>query len=564
MDVLPSRVPTLRRLAADLKKSGSRPLQICRDLINGNSSDEGLALFFDSLPAHERHYWIASLYALLMPNDRRRKLSAYFTPPHLAQHALKVLTENGIVLGQHRILDPASGGAAFLVPLAAGIAESKKSSGASARKVVSAVNNTLAGIEIEPELASLSKLLLRDILKNVLSRTSKCLKPAIKQQDSLKLRPQPVFDAVIVNPPYGRIFRPDEKLLDDFKEVITDGHVNRYALFARQSVKWTKPGGLVCLIIPMSFLGGPYFSELRKFLLGEGSVISLDPIEQRSELFMDVLCDVCVLTLRKHGAKKSELVPTSSLLKFHEPPTLLGNLDVPKEPSGRIWALPNALHEESFFDSACESLEDYGYIVKTGYFVWNREQKRYRVGSSAKHDEVPLYWAHNIKANGTCKPLIDEGTQGKPEYGFAAIGQDSPAVVKTDAIIVQRTSNSRQKRRLIAAVVRQKTVPGERGFVSENHTLLILPRPGATQKISLKILCRLLNTEAVDSRFRRISGTVSVSVSALRVLPLPSSSHVNVTFCACADDDCAADSAYALTTKSKSAQPILRAIGVAQ
>ncbi len=555
-DATASRVPTLRRLAASAKKSGVLPLQICKDLINGTSHDRGLGQFFDTLPSEERHYWLASLYALLMPTDRRRKLSAYFTPPHLAKHALKVLTDNGIVLGQHRILDPASGGAAFLVPLAASISRLKKDAGANARQIVGAVNKTIAGIEIEPDLAALSKLLLRDVLKNETARTSKRLKPAIKQRDTLALRAKPVFDAVIVNPPYGRVFRAPATLLDEFKEVITDGHVNQYALFARQALRWAVPGGLVCLIVPMSFLGGPYFSALRKFLLSESSIISLDPIEQRSELFMDVLCDVCVLTLRKHGTKRPAHVPTSSLLKLCEPAKLLGNLDVPTEPSERIWALPNALHQESFFDSACESLEDYGYVVKTGYFVWNREQDRYRVGSCARRSEVPLYWAHNIKANAACKPLVDGNADKKQKIGFAAIGQDSPAVVTTDAIIMQRTSNSRQRRRLIAAVVRQSSVPGGKGFVSENHTLLVLPRPDTAQKISLTVLCRLLNTEAVDSRFRRISGTVSVSVSALKVLPLPSHSQVKVAFAGSKDDDRAADTAYALTMKAATVPPI--------
>jgi adenine-specific DNA-methyltransferase len=401
---------------------------------------------------------------------------------------------------------------------------------------------------------------LQDILKPELLRTRQRLNVSIKQRDTLSLRPKSVFDAVIVNPPYGRVFGPDEKLLNEFSEVITDGHVNRYALFARQAMRWAKPGGIVCLIIPMSFLGGPYFSEFRKYLLTEGAVMSLDPIEQRSELFMDVLCDVCVLTVRKHGHKKQIAPPTSSLLKFHDPPLLLGNLDVPPTASGRAWALPDASHNEKFFNAAFESLEDYGYFVKTGYFVWNREQKRYRIGHSPRSNEVPLYWAHNVRANAACKPLVGDMNDDESRIGFAAIGKECPAIVRTDAIIVQRTSNSRQKRRLIAAIIRQKMVPGGKGFVSENHTLLILPRPDVEQKVSLRTLCRLLNSEAVDSRFRRISGTVSVSVGALRVLPLPCPAHVNATFKACPDDDCAARSAYALTTKkaallSNRAQP---------
>jgi adenine-specific DNA-methyltransferase len=203
-----NRVPDLRRLAATVRRSHLSPLAVCRDVITGISAQHGLARFFDSLPGAERHYWIASLYALLMPTGQRRKLSAYFTPPHLAQHALKVLTDNGIVLGRHRVLDPASGGAAFLVSLAAGIAETERRAGHSARHIVKTINNTIAGIEIEPELARLSTLLLQDILKPELLRTRKRLNVSIKQRDTLSLRPKSVFDAVIVNPPYGRVSAP--------------------------------------------------------------------------------------------------------------------------------------------------------------------------------------------------------------------------------------------------------------------------------------------------------------------------------------------------------------------
>jgi adenine-specific DNA-methyltransferase len=40
------------------------------------------------------------------------------------------------------------------------------------------------------------------------------------------------------------------------------------------------------------------------------------------------------------------------------------------------------------------------------------------------------------------------------------------------------------------------------------------------------MMCRLLNTVAVDARFRRMSGSVSVSTKALRDLPLPAAADV--------------------------------------
>src|SRR6266852_596241 len=117
------RLLDLRHIASRLKRSPMTPLQVCEAIIEERLVDREVRTFFSGLPSDERHYWIASLYALLMPEARRRRLAAYFTPPHLARYAIDALVDAGIDPGKHRILDPASGGAAFLVPLAEKIAE---------------------------------------------------------------------------------------------------------------------------------------------------------------------------------------------------------------------------------------------------------------------------------------------------------------------------------------------------------------------------------------------------------------------------------------------------------
>lgn len=537
------RVAALRRLVAAVKRPHSSALSICRSAIEGKSSNVALIKFFEAIHHSDRHYWIASLYALLMPTGRRKKLSAYFTPPHLAAHAIKMLRDNGVVLGSHRVLDPASGGAAFLVPLASAIAQDMRASRQRPSEIISVINRTISGIEIDPALARLSELLLRDILRPELEQTRKKLKVSIKQRDTLTHPTRPIFDAVIVNPPYGRVFRPDKSTLKQFSDVISSGYVNLYSLFIMQAIRWLKPDGVACFIIPMSFLGGPYFSSLRRFLLQNTHVVSLDPIEQRSDLFLDVLCDVCVLTVRKHGIKKVSAKATSTLLRFEEVSKALGMLDVPATPSDRIWALPDSSESAHLFGSSSETIETYGYSLKTGYFVWNREKERYRTGNFPLETEVPLYWAHNVRANKHSKPLAGD-QEDHDTIGFVTIDEGSAAVIKTDALIVQRTSNSRQKRRLIAGVIRQKNVPGGRGFVSENHTIVVVPTQGKAQQITLTVLCRLLNSESVDTRFRRISGTVSVSVAALKALPLPRPNIVTECFSQNDDHDLAAHEAY--------------------
>lgn len=538
------RLKELRQVAVTLKKSRLSPLEICRTVIEGRALDLKTRAFFAGLPEDEKHYWISSLYALLMPAARRRKLAAYFTPPHLAQYAIDVLVSTGIQPGKDRILDPASGGAAFLVPLAARIAGQARRRGGNAGSILRTIESTLAGVEIERDLAKLSKALLADLLRIEIRAAGRRPTISIKQADTLTLSPpENLYGAIIGNPPYGRIFRPSKAILEHFAPVITDGYVNLYALFLEQAVRMVKPGGIICLIIPMSFVGGPYFGAFRKRVLETSHVLSLDPIDKRGDLFLDVLYDVCVLVLRKKSIATRSVVPTSTLLMIDEPNRLLGNLDIPEQPTTRMWALPDGAQKEALFRTGLATLRDYGYVAKTGYFVWNREQHRYRVGKKSRPTEVPLFWAHNIRPGTLCKPY--DGQPDSARIGFVKINPDSTAIVHSDAIIVQRTSNKRQDRRLIAAVVRKSTVPGNRGFVGENHTIIIIPDPSKEQKISIAKLCRLLNTAAVDVRFRRMSGSVSVSTKALNQLPLPAATHVCAAFGSGSKDEHAAEVAYA-------------------
>lgn len=83
------RLADLRSVCAILKKSKQTPLQICRGVIKGRAPDLKTRAFFDGLPSDQKYYWISNLYTLLMPESRRGKLAAYFTPPRLAEYAIE-------------------------------------------------------------------------------------------------------------------------------------------------------------------------------------------------------------------------------------------------------------------------------------------------------------------------------------------------------------------------------------------------------------------------------------------------------------------------------------------
>lgn len=542
------RLADLRSISFILAKSRQTPLEICRAVIEGRAIDLRTSAFFAGLPSDEKYYWLSSLYTLLMPEARRRKLAAYFTPPYLAEYAIDRIVQAGVRLGKDRILDPASGGAAFLLPLAARIAKSAQRCHDSPENTLKKIESSLHGVEIDSGLSLLSRMLLSNLLKDQIRSAGRKPNLSIAQKDTLALDPPAaLFDAVIGNPPYGRILRPSKKLLKDFAPAISDGYVNLYALFLEQSLRFTKPGGVIALVVPMSFLGGPYFTNLRKRILTEAEVVSLDPVDKRSDVFLDVLYDVCILTLQRKQNKRPAPFPTCSLLTLTKPHRCLGNLELPRTMSGEVWALPDEEKNETLFQAGLETLGAYGYVARTGYFVWNREQDRYRVGRKPRKNEVPLFWAHNIKPGELCKPYDDGDNCAL--VGFVKFRKDHTSpIIRDDAIILQRTSNRRQPRRLIAAIARLSKVPGKTGFITENHTIVIVRKPQETQAVSLAVLCRLINTAAVDARFRRISGSVSVSTKALNQLPLPVAAHVRSLFTADADDEQAAAASYTRST----------------
>jgi len=353
------RMDDLRRIASRLKRSRMTPLQVCEAIIEKRFVDREVRTFFSGLPNDERHYWIASVYALLMPKADRRRLAAYFTPPYLAHHAIDVLVEAGIQPGQHRILDPVSGGAAFLVPLAARIAARGRQLGSGAKSIFQSINDTLHGVEIDTGLATLSQALMMDLLGAEIATSGVELEGLIERANTLTVdRPDPLYDAVIGNPPYGRILRPSRSLFERYHPVISDGYINLYALFVEQALQWVRPGGVICLIIPISFIGGPYFAALRQRILEKASVLRLDIIDKRSDVFLDVLYDLCVIVLRRTDSPAREAVAKTSLLRIDEPNSELGTLELPVRPDNRVWALPDGGQGVALFQAGLATLSN--------------------------------------------------------------------------------------------------------------------------------------------------------------------------------------------------------------
>nr|WP_276328243.1 N-6 DNA methylase [Caulobacter flavus] len=460
-----------------------------------------------------------------MPTRRRQQLAAFFTPPHLCDHVFERLERYGYDVSQHRLLDPASGGAAFLVPAARRLLDQLKRQGLSGEAVVERARELLAGVEIEPGLARLSEMLLADVFDAELRAADQDSLRVVNRANGLKISGSEQFGAVISNPPYGRVFRASRATIARWQSVITDGHVNTYALFIAAALEQARAGGLVAVIVPTSFMSGPYFAGLREYILATSEVLEINIVEKRSEVFLDVVQDTCVLIMRKRGVGAIvDWQPPTTMVVTAGKSRPLGCADLPVS-GRRAWGLPTASDEAELplFDDRLSDLWEWGYQARSGYFVWNRSRARLTERSTPLAGEVPLIWANNIQPNARIELQTRKGgtTASKGQISCVTLPAGSSALIRGPAIVLQRTTNRSQKRRIVAGLVDAEAANRFGGFVTENHTIVVLPRMDTSQLVPIQTVLQLLNSSVLDAQYRRLSGTVSVSTKVLQRMGLP-------------------------------------------
>ena len=511
-----------RATARTLVKHARTPLEraeLCLDLLADVGTEphhDAFRRVLHALPVDERQYWIGTLYTLMLPTKVRRSQATYFTPPTVADAVVDLAIAAGFDLATDDVLDPAAGGAAFLSTLAGRMT----TAGLKTEEVAYRLN----GIEIDEGLAMLSSRLIAQRLRSPLPRE------VILIGDALRVTIPASYGLVIANPPYGRIAIDDVRGRA-WRKVAHSGHVNKYALFAELCFRHAKPGGIVALVIPSSFRAGPLYDRMRAFIRSQATVLAVGSIAGRDGIFIDVAQDISVLIARKgkvHDTSASVRFPVVGLMPSSDP---VVEHRLPDSP-GDAWPLPAA--DPKLVGGA--TLADYGVTARAGYFVWNRETDRLVAKLARRQRGYPLVWAKNVRPGEICRPGGKKGAGAD----FVTFPADSAAIVTAPAAVMQRTTNDKQPRRLVVAMVDPAVQAKWGGFVSENHTIVLTADdPG---KIELAV--RLLNTSAVDQRYRRVSGTAAVSVTLLRQLDLPAPAAFAAALAESGDAEAAAIQSY--------------------
>lgn len=518
-----------------LAKDGA--ISFCTKLIAGHeqvSLPEKIAHVFAAAEPDQRDYAIASAYSLLIGEKRRQHLSAYFTPPILSRAVMEASTH---VLGERdcpAVLDPACGGGSFITPVVRYLVGKSIEAGCSVEDACKSALKNVHGIEIDPGLATLSQALLRNMLAREYGFKVRGRPGVVHCADALNERRGTLFDLIVGNPPYGKIgTKRAAALLKDEGQINIGGHTNLYALFLARSLQWLKPGGGLVFVLPTSFVAGPYFAGLRNEVLKRADVVRIDLHEQRENLFLGAVQDICVLVLRRRETDSAEGDQTYELGVIDAEGNRREAGVAVARGNGQPWTLPVAHEVRPFIAPKMNStavkapaytLADYGYRVRVGKVVPTRERKRLQ--KIRKSGNLPLLWASTIRPDGSFDFTAPDRIGNARWYSPPDLEKMQYNTTRP-SVVLQRTSNRDQVRRLNAAAVPVKFRKRHKaGFVAENHVIVIeslrerpLVGPGK--------VAQLLNSGVVNERFSAVCGSFSVSAKLLQCLALPEPSLVS-------------------------------------
>ncbi len=467
-----------------------------------------------ALPQEEALYTLTGLYTALLDPRERSEMGAFYTPPALAGRLLDLAAEQGVDWRTARVLDPASGGGAFLLPAAARMRAALAD--ADPAFVLSHIGSRLLGLELDPYAAWFGQAALDLLLADLAAAARRPVPPIVRVADTLEEPPSETYDLVVGNPPYGRVgLTPAQRAR--FQRSLY-GHANLYGVFTDIAVRWAKPGAVIAYLTPTSMLGGHYFSALRQLLAKAAPPVAIDFVHARSGVFEDVLQETLLAIYRKGAQPGRAQVHYVHVTDAGEAEVVRnGTIGLPS-PASAPWLAPRD-PEHSPLIAAAERmpsrLADWGYGVSTGPLVWNRFKGQMRDRPS--RGTHPLIWAESVTADGRFVFRADKRNHAphfKLERG------DAWLLVEEPCVLVQRTTAKEQPRRLIAAELPTAFVVQHGGVVVENHLNMVRadgPRPA----VSPATLAAVLNSRVVDQLFRCISGSVAVSAFELEALPLP-------------------------------------------
>lgn len=316
----------------------------------------------------------------------------------------------------------------------------------------------------------------------------------------------PIFDKVILNPPYKKMAAKDVR-----QKGLPVPCSNLYAAFVLKGISALKAGGELVAIIPRSWMNGRYFEPFRKYLLSQVSLDVIHVYESRTDVFKDtdVLQETMILKVSKRPQSDPIIVSSS-----------YGNYDVPTSRSFNLTELQcgkdSVIKISSFSDlDTFPSLRDLGFCASTGKVV------DYRVKDFLSSEETAgahkLLYPQNFNDNSVRHPI-----HGKKAQWFSCPPElNAKFLIPAGCyVIVKRFSPKEDCKRLkvfVADFDRPVALENHLNFIHSGTPRKVVP----LEKQVAENLAAWLNSEKIENLFKAISGSTQVNASDLNNLPVP-------------------------------------------
>lgn len=223
----------------------------------------------------------------------RKEKGIYYTPTFIVdfivRNTIGKLFQNKSP-SEIRILDPACGSGSFLIKAFDVFNESSNEDSFIHRSRI--LTENIYGVDLDEKAVEITQLNL--LLKTVEKRKLPMLKNNIRRGNSLiddkkiakdktfvwekefkDILDEGGFDSIVGNPPYGIVFKEDEKSYLEQRYETFKRNNDIFVAFVQRSIELLKPGGLLGFILPNTFLLGPYFNEMKKFILENMKILKI-------------------------------------------------------------------------------------------------------------------------------------------------------------------------------------------------------------------------------------------------------------------------------------------------
>lgn len=410
-----------------------------------------------------------------MPLSERKAKGVYFTPRPFRQRLLDLMIAHSGGNIPSKILEPSFGSGEFMLDIAERLAEGGMDDGSVRIKGVE-LNATFV-----KEVAKLAMPMQLDLV----------------QGDFLSVEPtaaeQKAMDWVIGNPPY---YIPDKAAIPQAYAPFLKYQTNLYSLFIVRAVDaWLKPdGGILGFIIPCNFLTTSLYEPIRRWLLERVEILAIEKMGNARYTETNQETVMFLASRRACRCRKD-----AQFIRYTGGNVIFTMAEEAEERSSEADAFP------------VRTLASLGFIVRTGYVIWNRVRENLR--EKGAEGAVPLVYAMCLESDGGVS-IPDKMSGDKKPY-IALSGTKEP--LRGPLILVNRGYGTGPYKMRFAVV--EDLIDGLPFYV-ENHVNVILPQTEAARRL-IPAVATVLRSAATRDFIQRHSSNGAFSKTQLEtVLPI--------------------------------------------